>query len=82
MILNVDSTAAPKQYSEPMRSTILNKIVHFLDLTLLKDAIYVNIVIGFSFTIFSDSIFNALLPIFLIEKGFSQVWSSLILYIF
>lgn len=75
MISNVDGTAVSKQSSEPRRS-ILNKIAHFLDLTLLKDAIYVNIVLGFSFSMFSDNIFNALLPIFLIEKGFSQVWSS------
>lgn len=77
MIQNVDSAEILKERSEPKRSTIFNKIVHFLDLKLLKDAIYVNIVFGFSFAMFSENMFNALLPIFLIEKGFHQVWSSL-----
>lgn len=74
MISNVDSTAVPNESSEPIRSTVFDQIVYFLDLTLLKDAIYVNIVLGYSFAMFSDSMFNALLPLFLIEKGFSQVW--------
>lgn len=56
--------------------TIVGKIVHFLDLNLLTDMIYVNIVAGLTFAIFSDNMFSTLLPIYLInDKGFPKVLS-------
>lgn len=76
MTPNIDSNAVPTKPIEPMRATFLSKIVHILDLTFLKDAIYVNIALGFSFAMFSENMFNALVPIFLVQKGFSQVGSN------
>lgn len=53
---------------------ILDRIVHLLDLKLLNNAIYVNIIFGFTFAIFSDNMFSAVLPIYMmIDKGFSKV---------
>lgn len=54
--------------------TIVGKIVHFLNLKLLNDMIYVNIVLGLTFALFSDSMFSTLLPIYLMDKGFSKVY--------
>lgn len=62
---------ACEQKSKP--STIIGKIVHFLDLKLLTDAIYVNIVFGLTFALFSDSMFSTLLPIYMMDKGFTKV---------
>lgn len=55
------------------RLNFWNKTIDFLDLTLLKDPIYVNIVIGTTFVTFSDFIFFTLLPAYLVECGFSMV---------
>lgn len=48
------------------------KVVDFLDLSLMKDLIYVNILLGISFTIFADNTFFPLLPIYLDTLGFSK----------
>lgn len=57
--------------------TIINKIVHFLDLKLLNDPIYVNIVFGLAFALFSDSMFSTLLPTYMMDKGFTKVCAFL-----
>lgn len=49
------------------------KVVDYLDLTLLKDLIYVNIIIGVSSALFSDNIFTTLLPMYLRSLDFSIV---------
>lgn len=48
-------------------------MVDFLDLTLLKDLVYVNIVLGTSFALYSDNSFFALEPMYLFELGFTKV---------
>ncbi|XP_031623601.1 monocarboxylate transporter 14-like [Contarinia nasturtii] len=50
----------------------MRKVIDFLDLTLLKDLVYVNIVLGISFGLYSDNTFFALLPMYLFELHFSQ----------
>lgn len=49
------------------------KVVDFLDLTLFKDLIYVNIALGMSFALYSDTAFFTLQPMYLFELGFSKV---------
>lgn len=49
------------------------RVVDFLDLTLFKDLIYVNIALGISFALYSDTAFFILQPMFLFELGFSKV---------
>lgn len=49
------------------------KVVDFLDLGLLNDFIYVNIVLGISFALYSDTSFFTLQPMYLFELGFSKV---------
>lgn len=47
-------------------------IVDFLDLQLLKKPIYVNIVLGISFALYSDIAFFTLQPLYLFELGFTK----------
>lgn len=54
------------------------KVVDFLDLTLLKDWIYVNIAIGLTTALYSDGAFFLLLPMYLFELGFSQKEAAVI----
>ncbi|XP_016949632.1 monocarboxylate transporter 7 [Drosophila biarmipes] len=47
-------------------------IVDFLDLTLLKKPIYVNIVLGITFALYSDITFFTMQPVYLFELGYSR----------
>ncbi|GAB0097094.1 uncharacterized protein DMENIID0001_126920 [Sergentomyia squamirostris] len=47
-------------------------LVDFLDLTLLSDLVYVNIILGISFALFSDNTFFAVLPMYLFHLNFSK----------
>lgn len=63
------------------------KIVDFLDLTLLKDVVYVNIVFGLTCTHISDQYFYVLMPKYLEELNISKVTiranlANLFIYIF
>lgn len=49
------------------------KVVDFLDLTVLNDLIYVNMALGTSFALYSDNTFFTLQPMYLFELGFSRV---------
>lgn len=49
------------------------KVIDFLDLTLLKDLVYLNIVLGISFALYSDNSFFTLQPMYLFTLGFSKV---------
>lgn len=49
------------------------KIVDFLDLTLLQELVYVNICIGMSFALFSDVSFFTIQPVYLEELKFTKV---------
>lgn len=53
------------------------KVVDFLDLTLLKDLVYLNIVLGLSFALYSDNSFFILEPMYLFELTFSKVYGLL-----
>lgn len=50
-------------------------MAEFLDLTLLKDAIYDNIIVGMALTFFADLTFFTLEPLFLHKNNLSQVSS-------
>lgn len=54
------------------------KVVNFLDLTLLKDLVYLNIVLGISFALYSDNSFFTLQPMYLFELGFSKADTAVI----
>ncbi|XP_055611499.1 monocarboxylate transporter 7 [Uranotaenia lowii] len=56
-------------------------LVDFLDLTLLKDPIYVNIVLGISFALYSDLAFFTLQPMYLFMIGYNRPDVSLIIAI-
>uniref|UniRef100_A0A182QJX4 Major facilitator superfamily (MFS) profile domain-containing protein n=1 Tax=Anopheles farauti TaxID=69004 RepID=A0A182QJX4_9DIPT len=56
-------------------------LVDFLDLTLLKDPIYVNIVLGISFALYSDLAFFTIQPMYLFMLSFSKADVSLIIAI-
>ncbi|KAH8421272.1 hypothetical protein KR009_012130, partial [Drosophila setifemur] len=47
-------------------------VVDFLDLTLLKKPIYVNIVLGITFALYSDITFFTMQPVYLFELGYSR----------
>nr|XP_014097240.2 monocarboxylate transporter 9 [Bactrocera oleae] len=47
-------------------------LVNFLDLKLLKKPIYLNIVLGISFALYSDIAFFTLQPLYLFELGFTK----------
>lgn len=51
----------------------LQGLVDFLDLTLLKKFVYVNIVLGITFALYSDVSFFTLQPLYLFELGYSRV---------
>lgn len=53
------------------------KVINYLDLTLFKDLIYVNMVLGISFGLYSDNTFFTLLPMYLYEIGFPKVQACL-----
>lgn len=57
---------------------IINRIaiVDFLDLTLLKDVIYVNIALGMSFALYSDVMFFTIQPLYLFQLEFTKVSSN------
>lgn len=48
-------------------------IVDFLDLSLLKDPIYVNIVLGITFALYSDMAFFTIQPMYMFELNFEKV---------
>lgn len=52
---------------------LLDTIVDFLDLTLLKQPVYVNIVMGITFALYSDVAFFTMQPSYLFELGYSKV---------
>lgn len=60
---------SPFEYSTNFRQ----KIVDFLDLTMLKDRIYLNIIIGLALAFYADNAFFTLLPLYLFELEFSPV---------
>lgn len=53
--------------------TCCGTIVDFLDLTLLKKPIYVNIVLGITFALYSDISFFTMQPSYLFELGYTKV---------
>lgn len=55
------------------------KVVDFLDLTLFNDLIYVNIVFGMSFALYSDTAFFTLQPLYLFELGFTKTDTAIII---
>ncbi|KAH8354772.1 hypothetical protein KR084_007332, partial [Drosophila pseudotakahashii] len=60
------------QETEAPKKSWLRTIVDFLDLTLLKKPIYVNIVLGITFALYSDITFFTMQPVYLFELGYSR----------
>lgn len=55
------------------------KLVDLLDLTLFNDWIYVNILIGITIALFSEDSFSVLLPLYLLDEGFTKEKTAVIL---
>lgn len=49
------------------------RIIEFLDLTLLKQPVYVNIVLGVTISFYSDLSFFVFQPLYLLELDYSKV---------
>lgn len=65
----------------PARKSLCATIVDFLDLTLLKQPVYINIVLGITFALYSDITFFTMQPIYLFELGYSKVDTATIIAI-
>ncbi|BFG01448.1 uncharacterized protein DMAD_01198 [Drosophila madeirensis] len=59
----------------------IRSVVDFLDLTLLKKPIYVNIVLGITFALYSDITFFTMQPVYLFELGYSRLDTATIIAI-
>lgn len=63
----------PEEIIVEEKRSVCQIIIDFLDLTLLKKPIYVNIVLGISFALYSDIAFFTLQPLYMFELGFNKV---------
>ncbi|GLH01440.1 Uncharacterized protein GBIM_07590 [Gryllus bimaculatus] len=81
--LEDDIDESNQEQSEPKRTGtfhyILQALSHFLDLSLFKDIIYMNIVLGLSLSFVSDSNFFTIFPLHLINEKLPR--SDIALYI-
>lgn len=64
-VYNPNMSIKKKEKSRMKR--ILLAVIHFFDLTLLKDPIYVNIMLGMSFAVFAELNFSLLTPFMLAD---------------
>ncbi|XP_055597492.1 monocarboxylate transporter 13-like [Uranotaenia lowii] len=64
----VKSLEPPPEY--PRKETILTKIVAIFDLTLLRDKVYVNMMLGMSIAVFAEINFSLLTPFILNDLGY------------
>ncbi|KAJ6640355.1 Monocarboxylate transporter 12, partial [Pseudolycoriella hygida] len=75
-LINDDSKTRGKVDIQPMKhvsiKNLWTKVVDFLDLTLMKDPIYVNISLGISFALYSDMSFFAIQPLYLLKLNLSK----------
>ncbi|KAL5278633.1 hypothetical protein ACFFRR_003331 [Megaselia abdita] len=70
--------------NQPIKSQKKGKwkaLVDFLDLALLKKFVYVNIVLGITFALYSDVAFFTLQPLYLFQLGYSRADTALIIAI-
>ncbi|KAL7744096.1 hypothetical protein ACLKA6_009082 [Drosophila palustris] len=66
----------------PTKKSLCATIVDFLDLTLLKQPVYVNIVLGITFALYSDITFFTMQPIYLNDElGYTKVDTAKIIAI-
>ncbi|XP_062140244.1 monocarboxylate transporter 7 [Drosophila sulfurigaster albostrigata] len=63
------------------KKSLCGTIVDFLDLTLLKQPVYVNIVLGITFALYSDITFFTMQPTYLFELGYTKVDTAKIIAI-
>ncbi|XP_017156632.1 monocarboxylate transporter 7 isoform X2 [Drosophila miranda] len=66
------TTVAPDASTSIPKKGWTRTVVDFLDLTLLKKPIYVNIVLGITFALYSDITFFTMQPVYLFELGYSR----------
>lgn len=57
---------------EPTKKQRLSNIAKFFDLDLLKDPIFVNILVGLAFAVFSELNFTVLIPFILNDFGLTN----------
>uniref|UniRef100_A0A1A9W694 Major facilitator superfamily (MFS) profile domain-containing protein n=1 Tax=Glossina brevipalpis TaxID=37001 RepID=A0A1A9W694_9MUSC len=68
----ISNKSMPTSVHEEPKRSVWNIIVDFLDLTLMKKPIYVNIVLGISFALYSDIAFFTLQPLYMFHLGFDK----------
>ncbi|XP_068159983.1 monocarboxylate transporter 7 [Drosophila tropicalis] len=66
---------------ETPKKSWVRTLVDFLDLTLFKQVIYVNIVLGITFALYSDITFFTLQPVYLFELGYNKLDTATIIAI-
>ncbi|XP_017064878.1 uncharacterized protein LOC108103766 [Drosophila eugracilis] len=69
---NTGATGGSVTQNDNPKKGLVQIIVDFLDLTLLKKPIYVNIVLGITFALYSDITFFTMQPVYLFELGYSK----------
>ncbi|XP_043262144.1 uncharacterized protein LOC122402967 [Colletes gigas] len=70
-MVNTGSDSSEESEKKSVMKQILQKINHVFDLDLLKDPIYVNIMVGMSAAIFAEANFSTLTPFILMDMKLS-----------
>ncbi|XP_020805403.1 uncharacterized protein LOC110181839 [Drosophila serrata] len=73
--------AVVQETPEDVKKGWVRTVVDFLDLTLLKKPVYVNIVLGITFALYSDITFFTMQPVYLFELGYNKVDTATIIAI-
>ncbi|XP_078032532.1 uncharacterized protein LOC144467549 [Augochlora pura] len=79
--LNTEANCTDKSEEKPFAKKIFDKVVEFFDLNLLRDPIFVNIMVGMSAAIFAEANFSTLTPFILTDMKLTTKEISTILSI-
>ncbi|KAH8300627.1 hypothetical protein KR044_012275 [Drosophila immigrans] len=77
----ISASPAGEEQVVVKKKSLCAAIVDFLDLTLLKQPVYVNIVLGITFALYSDITFFTMQPTYLFELGYTKVDTASIIAI-
>ncbi|XP_017036463.1 monocarboxylate transporter 7 [Drosophila kikkawai] len=80
-MLAAGAGGAVQEAPDAVKKDWVRRVVDFLDLTLLKKPVYVNIVLGITFALYSDITFFTMQPVYLFELGYSKVDTATIIAI-
>ncbi|KAH8287737.1 hypothetical protein KR054_012295, partial [Drosophila jambulina] len=80
-MLAAGAGAGVQETPDDVKKSWVRTVVDFLDLTLLKKPVYVNIVLGITFALYSDITFFTMQPVYLFELGYNKVDTATIIAI-